>query len=312
MSQELTVTDPIALNKDDRVTAIAERTTFGVTGGIAVDSLPQVVDFAKLMCQAKQGVPKPFRNEPGLCLAVAMQALRWGMDPFGVCQNAYVVNDKVAYEAKVIKAAIDQNAPLTEPLDFTYTGSGDTRVCVCIGKFRNAEGNIVSRLYETPQLGKIHPKNSPLWKTDPDQQLAYFAARAWGRRHTPGVMLGVVSRDELQDQGSMINAAPVASSGMAKRFLSSPDTVETVHEDQSDTAPDASAVEGFAVNAADFDDLAVLGEAFDELQQSEDWAQATEEQQRAAHEAHSARARELLADEAQDTADDTSEQEKAA
>jgi hypothetical protein len=298
MNHQLAVTDPLTLDQGDRVSAIAERTSFGVEGAINVDSLPQVVEFAKLMCQAQQGVPKPFRNQPGLCLAVAMQALRWRMDPFGVCQNAYVVNDKVAYEAKVIKAAIDLNAPLVEPLDFQYSGSGETRSCACIGKFKSHDGKVVSRTYETPTLGKITPKNSPLWKNDPDQQLAYFAARAWGRRFTPGVMLGVVSKDEMADQGSVINHRSSGTEGMHRRFLSALPTTDAQGVDQSSQAPSSSALTAFAENLNEFTDLSDLGEAFNDLQHSEDWALATAAEQdtvRAAHEKH---ARALLADEA--------------
>ncbi|WP_412545786.1 recombinase RecT [Maricaulis sp. MIT060901] len=297
MNHQLAVTDPLTLDQGDRVSAIAERTSFGVEGAINVDSLPQVVEFAKLMCQAQQGVPKPFRNQPGLCLAVAMQALRWRMDPFGVCQNAYVVNDKVAYEAKVIKAAIDLNAPLVEPLDFQYSGSGETRSCACIGKFKSHDGKVVSRTYETPTLGKITPKNSPLWKNDPDQQLAYFAARAWGRRFTPGVMLGVVSKDEMADQGSVINHRSNSSEGMHRRFLKAEPTTDTLAPDQSSHAPCSSTLTMFTEQLSEIADLGELGEAFNDLQHSEDWAQATAAEQDTVRAAHETRARTLLANE---------------
>ena len=49
---------------------------------------------------------------------------------------------------------------------------------------------------ESPEIGKIQPKNSPLWKTDPDQQLGYYTIRAWARRHRPDVLLGVYDREE--------------------------------------------------------------------------------------------------------------------
>src|SRR5215217_4836058 len=36
-----------------------------------------------------------------------------------------------------------------------------------------------------------------MWQKQPDQQLVYFATRAWARRHTPEVMLGVYSPEEF-------------------------------------------------------------------------------------------------------------------
>jgi len=40
-------------------------------------------------------------------------------------------------------------------------------------------------------------KNSPLWKSDPDQQLGYYSARSWARRHFPELLLGVYTQEEM-------------------------------------------------------------------------------------------------------------------
>ena len=53
-------------------------------------------------------------------------------------------------------------------------------------------------IYSSPRVGQITPKNSPLWKSDPDQQLCYYSIRAWARRHMPGVLLGIYAVEELQ------------------------------------------------------------------------------------------------------------------
>lgn len=45
----------------------------------------------------------------------------------------------------------------------------------------------------------LQPKNSPLWKADPDQQHFYYSGRAMCRRHFPDVLLGVYARDEMED-----------------------------------------------------------------------------------------------------------------
>lgn len=213
------LTPSTALDVVDRPSEIAQRSNLPAgPGGVSIESLPEAVEFAKIMCQAQQAIPKPFRGQPGMCLAVTMQALRWGFDPFGVAQNAYVVNDKVAYEAKLIKAAIDQNAPLDEPLDYVFEGEGQTRTCKVIGKIRTDRGAVVERTYQTVPLKDIKTQNSPLWKSDPDQQLMYFATRAWARRHTPGVLLGVFSKDDILDEGSVINARAEATQATRAAF----------------------------------------------------------------------------------------------
>ena len=40
-------------------------------------------------------------------------------------------------------------------------------------------------------------RNSPLWKSDPKQQLAYLAIKKWARLFTPDVILGVYTPDEM-------------------------------------------------------------------------------------------------------------------
>lgn len=216
---DLSGNELVPIKADERVSEIASRSQMNSARGVSVETLPEAVEFAKIMCQAAQAIPKAFRGNPGMCLAVTMQSLRWGFDPFGVAQNAYVVNDKVAYEAKLMVAAINANAGLAEPLDYQYEGSGDDVFCRVIGRLYRRDGEIIKRIYETPPIGGITPKNSPLWKNDPKQQLAYFGARAWARRFTPEVLLGVYGRDEIQDTGSVINATrPTAKPTIGDRF----------------------------------------------------------------------------------------------
>ena len=40
------------------------------------------------------------RAQPGACLAVSLQSLNWRMDPFAVANKSYMVNDRIAYEAR--------------------------------------------------------------------------------------------------------------------------------------------------------------------------------------------------------------------
>jgi hypothetical protein len=54
-----------------------------------------------------------------------------------------------------------------------------------------------------------------MWTKQPDQQLVYFATRAWARRYAPEVMLGVYAPEEFDEQpkaapfnGTTIDAAP--------------------------------------------------------------------------------------------------------
>ncbi len=49
-------------------------------------------------------------------------------------------------------------------------------------------------------LSSVVTRNSPLWSTNPKQQLAYFAVKYWARLYCPEVILGVYTPEELEDR----------------------------------------------------------------------------------------------------------------
>lgn len=157
-------------------------------------SMNEVMEFAKLMAVADIGIRKHLRANVGACLAVCLQAQRWEMDPFMVANKSYLVNDQIAYESQLISAVINVRAPIEGRLKTRFVGSGPTRQCIASATFK---GDSEPTEVESPEIQHITPKNSPLWKTDPDQQLAYYTRRLWARRETPEIMLGVYDIDEL-------------------------------------------------------------------------------------------------------------------
>jgi len=166
--------------------------------GLVVRDVGQAMEIAKLMSISGSAVPAHIRNNAGICLAVAIQAYEWGMNPFAVANKSYVVNDRLAYESALYNAVATRRAPIEGRLSIAYSGEGQTRQCKITAKLNETEGGGDVE-YTSPMFSQINPKNSPLWKNDPDQQLFYFSVRAFVRRHFPDVMMGVYTTDELQD-----------------------------------------------------------------------------------------------------------------
>lgn len=157
-------------------------------------TMRDILEFSKVMAVAGIAVRSHLRNNPGTCAAVCMQAQRWAMDPFTVGNKSYVVNDQLAFEAQLINAVVNTRAPIKGRLRTRFVGEGVKRRCIASGTFI---GDDEPTEVESPEFGAITPKNSPLWKTDPDQQLAYYTKRLWARRECPEVLLGVYDIDEL-------------------------------------------------------------------------------------------------------------------
>lgn len=174
---------------------------------IAPQNLGEVVRFAEVMCRADIALPKHLRGNAGACMAVALQALEWRMSPFAVASKSYAVNGTIAYEAQLIMAVINTRSGIEGRLKFRFENEGAERICIAYGKLDGEELEVRS-----PKFKDITPKNSPLWKSDPDQQHCYYTARAWGRRHTPEVILGIYDREEVEQFRGSENARDVTPS----------------------------------------------------------------------------------------------------
>lgn len=164
-------------------------------GGIIMpDRLGDMIEFAQVMCKADVAIPKHLRGNPGACLAVAMRARAWRMDPFAIATKTYAVNDILAYESQLITAVINRHSPIKGRLVPRYVGAGADRQCIIEAETHDGQ----TLPYESPKVKDIGVKNSPLWKNDPDQQLFYSSARAWARRYFPELLLGVYDPEEAR------------------------------------------------------------------------------------------------------------------
>lgn len=244
---------------EERIAARTDLTVAGGTavsasvGGLAFKDMGQVLEFSKLMAVSKQAVPKHLRGEAGACMAITLQALNWRMDPFAVANKSYMVNDRIAYEAQLIHAVVEQRAPIKGRIKGIVEGEGNTR------KWRlsvtTSDGDPVD--YEGPEIGKITTKNSPLWKADPDQQLWYYSVRAMCRRHFPDVILGVYEKEEIEQAEGMRDITPKEGgfSALAKRARE-PEPAATATESAVDgeVVPDATE-DAETVDTAPTDDV---------------------------------------------------------
>lgn len=168
------------------------------SGGVVAlipDSFGQLMEFSKLMATTN-AVPPHLRGKPGDCLAVAMQAMRWGMDPFAVASKSYFVNDRMAYESQLVNAVLYARAPLDGRLQIEFEGEGEALVCRVTGKLLD-DPNPHTVVQE---IKTITTRNSPLWKQAPRQQMGYFTTRMWARLYAPDALLGIYTPEELERQ----------------------------------------------------------------------------------------------------------------
>ena len=239
-------------------------------GGIAFASALEVMEFAKLMAMSAQAVPKDFRGNAGMCLAVTMQAVEWRMSPFQVASKSYVVNDRLAFESQLLHAIIEARAPLKERLNCEYVGEGTERRCRVEGRFMDGS----QRFYESPMIKDIKTKNSPLWTGDPDQQLWYYSSRAWARKWCPDVIMGVYSRDELEIDPSLGRDEPPLP-GLHARLIGSEINRNEGHKEGQAAAEIAKAKNGHSgvTPETPIDEIGLTAKALAALESGTDGAE---------------------------------------
>lgn len=178
------------------MTQLVEYKTDAATLILNPESMGQVWRFAELMAAGSVTTPKHLQGKPSDCMAVVMQSMRWGMDPFVVAQKTHIVNGNLGYEAQLVNAVLQSSGAIIGRFHYEYYGEGAALQCR-VGAIPAGESEVVWN--EWLKVSDITTKNSPLWKTNPKQQIGYLQVKNWGRAYAPGAILGVYTADELMD-----------------------------------------------------------------------------------------------------------------
>ncbi|MGQ6439199.1 RecT family recombinase [Serratia sp. IR-2025] len=192
-------------------------------------ALGQLTSFANLMADSIVSVPAHFVGKPADCMAVVMQAMQWGMNPYAVAQKTHIVNGALGYEAQLVNAVVTSSNAVRGRFHYEYAGDwskcttskevtvkkpakgggtydkvervrgwGDqdeVGLSIRVGAVLRGEEEITWG--EPVYLSSVAIRNSPLWATNPKQQIAYLAVKYWARLYCPEVILGVYTPDEF-------------------------------------------------------------------------------------------------------------------
>lgn len=83
------------------------------------DSMQSMTELAGIMAGGKTTLPKHFHGNTADCMAVIMQSMQWGMNPFQVAQKTFIVNGgQLSYEAQLVNAVITTRAPTLDRIHY--------------------------------------------------------------------------------------------------------------------------------------------------------------------------------------------------
>jgi len=177
------------------------------TAAMVLDSamIDSMMRVAEIMTSGKSTIPAHLRGNSGDCLAVVMQSMQWKMNPFAVAQKTHLVNGTLGYEAQLVNAVIQSSGSIEGRFHYEYQGEGANVQCR-VGAVIRGETDITWG--EWLSASSVTTKNSPLWKTNPKQQLGYLQVKNWSRAFCPGAILGVYTPEELVDSPKEVDITP--------------------------------------------------------------------------------------------------------
>jgi hypothetical protein len=188
------------------------------------DSIDRIYRVADTMSSGVIAVPEHFRKKPADCFAVCLQAFGWGMNPYAVAQKTHITQGgALGYEAQLIYSVVVNRAPIKARPEFEFIGDWSK----ILGKVKEMKSERGGKYYVSDwkpadeeglgviirctlrgeseprevvvMMSQAWPRFSTQWATDPQQQICYLATRKWARRYTPDVILGVYTKDELDE-----------------------------------------------------------------------------------------------------------------
>lgn len=182
---------------------------------------------------------------------VTNQAVRWGMDPFAVAQCASVVHGRLMFEGKLVAAVITQKLGIR--LAYNYSGAqGDARTITVSAtipgetKAREVTGTVAQ--------WKTTGNNTP-WKPGAfDRQLAYRGAREWARLHSPELMLGIYTDDEIEQPMRSVQSVERSETSRPGRLV------------MTQALPPPTVVEAQPADPIEHNDDGVIQESSDEAE----------------------------------------------
>ena len=148
-------------------------------------------------------VPKEFQNNANNALIAIEMASRLRTSPLMVMQHLYVVYGRPSWSAQYVIAMINGSGKYDMELQFEEKADdkGKPHSCMC---WTEKNGRKVTGPVVTMDLAKAegwYDKNGSKWKTMPQMMLRYRAASFFGRMNCPDLMMGMYTREEVEEFG---------------------------------------------------------------------------------------------------------------
>lgn len=169
----------------------------------------------------------------GDAMIILNLAQRLNTDPVMLAQNVSVIHGKPGFEGKLVIALVN-GCGRFEPIEFRIIGNlkkpeNGEDGCIAYAKEIKSgkilEGTKVD--WDIVQLEGWYNKPGSKWKTMAPLMFRYRAATYFARTYCPEVLLGMFTREELQDIGDVIPRPEIQSIPKSEKPKVSKETYQT-------------------------------------------------------------------------------------
>lgn len=192
-----TAVQPVSVGKD---TALLSTDNSAFSQLLDTTKFEHLWRVSQMFAKSKL-IPQHFQNAPHDCFVAIQMAMRLSVEPMMFMQNTFVVHGKPGMEAKLAIALVNRRGPFKDPIDYEYSGQGDTRSCTAYGHLKTSGARREHTISIEMAKKEGWYAQNPKWKNLTDLMLAYRSAMFLCRLYAPECLLGMQTVDELEDIG---------------------------------------------------------------------------------------------------------------
>jgi hypothetical protein len=163
----------------------------------SMDRLQALAKFANTLGKSDYTSDK---NKGHNALAAILLGDELGINPVQALCHIHVIAGKPNIDAQLAISLANRRAPIKGPIRYEETGEGDKLQCTAwaIDKATGEKVSYPMSIQDAKDAG-WYGKSGSMWQKIPKLMLRYRSATYLIRSHYPEVMMGVYTRDEVED-----------------------------------------------------------------------------------------------------------------
>lgn len=161
----------------------------------SLQSFEHAQRVAKMLASSSL-IPSEYQGRVDNVMIAMEMANRMNISPLMVMQNLYIVKGKPGWSGQFVIAIINNSNRFSSQLKFELGGEGDNYGCLAWALDKEGvriEGTRIDRKMVRDEGWGAK------WKTMEDQMFKYRAAAFFGRLHTPDLLMGMQTAEEIID-----------------------------------------------------------------------------------------------------------------